>query len=89
MALGARSAEVFELVAREGMLLVAAGVTLGLALSLAATRLVTSLLFEVGRTDFRVFAVVTLALLGSGLAACLLPARRATRVQAVDALRSE
>ena len=89
IALGARSAEVFRLVVGEGMLLVAAGVTLGLALSLAATRLVTSMLFEVGQTDLRVFAVVTLALLGAGLAACVLPARRATRVQAMDALRSE
>ena len=89
MALGARSAEVFRLVVGEGMLRVAAGVTLGLALSLAATRLVTSMLFEVGRTDLRVFAVVTLALVAAGLAACALPARRATRVQAMDALRSE
>jgi putative ABC transport system permease protein len=89
MALGARSTEVFRLVVGEGMLRVAAGVALGLALSLAATRLVTSMLFEVGQTDLQVFAVVTLALLGSGLAACVLPARRATRVQAMDALRSE
>jgi len=89
MALGARSGEVFQMVAGEGMLLVAAGVALGLALSLAATRLVTSMLFEVGQTDLRVFAVVTLTLLGAGLAACVLPARRATRVPAMDALRSE
>jgi putative ABC transport system permease protein len=89
MVLGARSAEVFQLVAREGMLLVGVGVAFGLTLSLAATRLVTGMLFEVGRTDLRVFAAVTLTLLGSGLAACLLPARRATRLQAMDALRSE
>ena len=89
MALGARSAEVFRLVVGEGMLRVAAGVTLGLALSLAATRLVASMLFEVGQTDVQVFAVVTVTLLAAGLAACVLPARRATRVQAVDALRSE
>lgn len=89
MALGARSAEVFRLVTGEGMLLVAAGVALGLALSFAATRLVTGMLFGVGRTDLQVFGVVTLTLLGSGLAACVLPARRATRVPAMDALRSE
>ena len=89
MALGARSAEVFRLVTGEGMLLVAAGVALGLALSFAATRLVRGLLFEVSQTDLQVFAVVTVTLLGSGLAACLLPARRATRVPAMDALRSE
>ena len=70
------------------MLLVAAGVALGLALSLAATRLLRGMLFEVSQTDLQVFAVVTLALLASGLAASVLPARRATRVPAMDALRS-
>jgi putative ABC transport system permease protein len=89
MALGARSAEVFRLVVREGMLLVALGVALGLAGSFAATRFVSGMLFDVASTDLNVFVAVTLALLGSGLAACLLPARRATRVDAMEALRSE
>jgi putative ABC transport system permease protein len=89
IALGARSAEVFRLVVREGMLLVALGVALGLAGSFAATRFVAGLLFDVASTDLNVFVAVTLALLGSGLAACLLPARRATRVDAMEALRSE
>ena len=89
IALGARSAEVFGLVVREGMRLVAIGVLLGLAGSLAATQLVAGMLFDVARTDLNVFTVVTLALLASGLAACVLPARRATKVEAVEALRSE
>jgi putative ABC transport system permease protein len=89
IALGARSAQVFRLVVREGMLLVTLGVTLGLAGSFAATRFVSGLLFEVASTDANVFVAVTLALLGSGLAACVLPARRATRVDAMEALRSE
>ena len=89
IALGARSAEVFRLVVREGMLLVAIGVALGLAGSFAATRFVSGLLFDVASTDPNVFVAVTLALLGSGLAACVLPARRATRVDAMEALRSE
>jgi ABC-type antimicrobial peptide transport system permease subunit len=89
IALGARSAEVFRLVVREGMVLVAIGVALGLAGSFAATRFVSGLLFDVTSTDPNVFVAVTLALLGSGLAACLLPARRATRVDAMEALRSE
>jgi putative ABC transport system permease protein len=89
IALGARSAEVFRLVVREGMVLVAIGVALGLAGSFAATRLVSGMLFEVARTDPNVFVVVTLSLLGSGLAACVLPARWATRVAAMEALRSE
>ena len=89
IALGARSAEVFRLVVREGMLLVALGVALGLAGSFAATRFVSGMLFDVARTDPNVFVAVTLALLGSGLVACVLPARRATRVDAMEALRSE
>jgi predicted permease len=89
IALGARSAELFTLVVREGMLLVACGVALGLVGSFAATQLVAGMLFDVSRTDLRVFIVVTLALLASGLAACVLPARRATQVEAIEALRSE
>jgi putative ABC transport system permease protein len=89
IALGARSAEVFGLVVREGMLLVVTGVVLGLAGSFAATRLVAGMLFDVARSDFTVFLAVTLALLASGLVACVLPARRATKVEAVEALRSE
>lgn len=89
IALGARSTEVFRLVVREGMRLVALGAALGLGGSLAATRFVSGMLFDVGRTDPNVFVAVTLALLGSGLAACVLPARRATRVDAMQALRSE
>ena len=89
MALGARSAEVFRLVVGEGMLLVALGLALGLAGSLAATRFVSGMLFDVASTDPNVFVAVTLALLGSGLTACVLPARRATRVDAMEALRTE
>jgi putative ABC transport system permease protein len=89
IALGARSAEVFRLVVGEGMRLVAIGVALGLAGSFAATRFVSAMLFDVAGTDPIVFVAVTLALLVSGLAACVLPARRATRVGAMEALRSE
>jgi predicted permease len=89
IALGARTVEVFRLVVREGMLLVALGVALGLVGAFAATRLVSSMLFEVPRTDPKVFVAVTLALLCSGFAACVLPARRATRVNAIEVLRSE
>jgi putative ABC transport system permease protein len=79
----------FGLVVREGMLLVALGVALGLAGSLAAARLVSGMLFDVGHTDLRVFTGVTLALSASGLVACVLPARRATRVDAIEALRAD
>jgi putative ABC transport system permease protein len=89
IALGAPSAEVFRLVVREGMLIVAIGVVLGLAGSFAATRFVSGMLFGIARTDPHVFVVVTLALLGAGLIACVLPARRATRVDAIEVLRNE
>ena len=82
--LGARSTEVFRLVVREGMRLVALGVALGLGGSFAATRFVSGMLFDVARTDPNVFVAVTMALLGSGLAACVLPARRAMRVDAME-----
>jgi putative ABC transport system permease protein len=71
------------------MLLVALGVALGLAGSFAASRFVSGMLFDVARTDLNVFVAVTLAFLGSGLTACALPARRATRVDAMKTLRSE
>jgi predicted lysophospholipase L1 biosynthesis ABC-type transport system permease subunit len=89
IALGARSAEVFHLVVREGMRLVVLGVALGLGGSFAATRFVSGMLFDVARTDPNVFVFVTLAIVGSGLAACAVPARRATRVDPMEALRSE
>lgn len=65
------------------------GVTLGFCGSFAATRLITGMLFDVPSTDLSVFVVVTLALLGSGFLACLLPARRATRMPAVEALKAD
>jgi putative ABC transport system permease protein len=89
IALGARSAEVFALVVREGMRLVTIGLAIGLAGSIVAARFVSGMLFDVAGTDPHVFVAVTIALLGSGLAACVMPARRATRVDAMETLRSE
>jgi putative ABC transport system permease protein len=89
IALGARSLEVFRLVVRQGMWLVIPGVLVGLAGSFAATRFVSSLLFEVGPTDPTVFVAVTVALVVTGFVACALPARRATRVDPITALRND
>jgi putative ABC transport system permease protein len=89
IALGARATEVFRLVVGEGMRLVVLGVALGLIGAFAATRFVSGMLFDVAGTDPNVFLAVTLTLMGAGLAACVLPARRATRVDAMEALRSE
>lgn len=89
MALGAARASVLRLVLRQGMLLAAVGILLGLAASFGATRLVASQLFGVEPTDPATLAAVTLLLGGIALAANTLPALRATRVDPVIALREE
>jgi putative ABC transport system permease protein len=89
MALGAGRLDVVKLVVKQGMATVTIGMALGLAAALALTRLMEKLLFEVKGTDLMVFVVVSLILAGVALAACLVPARRATRVDPIIALRSE
>ncbi|HEX9761321.1 MAG TPA: ABC transporter permease [Candidatus Acidoferrales bacterium] len=87
MALGAQPADVLFMVLRRGLLLTLLGVTAGLAGSMALTQFLKSLLYGVSVTDPLTFAAVALLLCGVSLAACYLPARRATRVEPVRALR--
>jgi putative ABC transport system permease protein len=89
MALGARPRDVLKLVVRQAMLLVLGGVGIGLLASLALTRLMKSLLFNVSVTDPMTFAVIALLMILIALLACLIPARRATRVDPLVALRYE
>jgi predicted permease len=95
MALGAARAQVLLTIAWQGMRLVACGLAAGLLLSYALTRVLTSaifdcgLLFGVGPTDLLTFVAVTLLLALVALAACCLPALRATRIDPVQALRCE
>jgi len=89
IALGASRRRVFTLVVARGMKIVCAGIALGLIGALLTTRLVTSLLFEVEANDPIVLASVTGALALAALLACVLPARQATRVDPISALRSE
>jgi putative ABC transport system permease protein len=89
VALGAETRDVLRLVLRQGLTLALLGVALGVAASLALTRLMKTLLFGVSTTDPLTFAGVALLLTCIALLACWLPARRATKVDPLIALRSE
>ncbi|HSB27743.1 MAG TPA: ABC transporter permease [Pyrinomonadaceae bacterium] len=89
IALGARSADVFRMVLRNGFTLALIGVALGLALAFATTRVLSSLLFGVSATDPWIFVIDALLLIAVSLVACYVPARRATRVNPLEALRYE
>jgi putative ABC transport system permease protein len=89
IALGAQWRDVLKLVLKSGMMLVTAGLTIGLAGAFALTRLMTTLLFEVSPTDPITFGAVTLCVILATLFACYIPARRATKVDPLIALRYE
>jgi putative ABC transport system permease protein len=89
MALGAQQQEVFGLLLRQSMVLIAFGVALGVAASAALTRFLGSMLFDVRPTDPATFLTVILLLVGVAALACWVPARRAMRVDPMVALRHE
>jgi putative ABC transport system permease protein len=89
LALGAQRYDVLRLVVLQGMRFVGAGIVLGLIGVFICTRLLQSLLFGIGATDLRTMFAVTVILTAVAFIACLLPARRATLVDPVQALRAE
>jgi predicted lysophospholipase L1 biosynthesis ABC-type transport system permease subunit len=88
-ALGARRADLLWSVLRQALTVVGIGIAVGVVVALAVSRLLSSLLFEVSATDPGVFLAITLLLLVVSAAAGLLPARRATRVDPMIAIRAE
>jgi putative ABC transport system permease protein len=89
IALGADRASVVRLVVGEGLLFPAAGLVAGVAASLAATRVLRSALYEVSPLEPRVFAATVALLVIAAVAACAVPAWRATRADPLEVMRAE
>jgi putative ABC transport system permease protein len=89
MALGARRSDVLKLIVRNGLAMTLLGMVIGLVGAFAVTRLISTLLFGVTPTDKVTFITVSVILIVVALLACYLPARRATKVDPLVALRYE
>ncbi|HKG78591.1 MAG TPA: ABC transporter permease, partial [Pyrinomonadaceae bacterium] len=89
MALGAKRADVLRLVVRQGMIMTLIGLVIGLIGAIAMSRVLRGMLYGVSPTDPLTFAGVSIVLMAVALLACLIPARRATRVDPIIALRTE
>jgi len=89
IAMGAQPGDVLKMIMKQGMTLALVGVVIGIIASFALTRVMKNLLFNVSATDVLTFVMVSLALTSVALLACWIPARRATKVEPIVALRYE
>jgi putative ABC transport system permease protein len=89
MALGAQRGDVLLMVLVKGLRLIAAGVVAGLCASYALTRFLANQLWGVSANDPRIYGAVIVIMMAAGAAACLLPARKATQVDPIIAIRCE
>jgi ABC-type antimicrobial peptide transport system permease subunit len=89
MALGAQAGAVLRMIMREGFIMLITGVGMGLVLAMVTARILSGILYEVGPLDPLAFTVAPLVLVAAALVATWLPARRATRVNPIQALRTE
>ncbi|HVG37767.1 MAG TPA: FtsX-like permease family protein, partial [Pyrinomonadaceae bacterium] len=89
MALGAQPRDVLKQVIKQGMTMAVIGMAVGCGLSLSAMRLIASQLYGVNTSDLLTFTVAAAILLATGMLACLVPARRAAKVDLLEALRYE
>jgi putative ABC transport system permease protein len=89
MALGAQRSDVRRMIVRHGMMLAAAGTIVGVAVAAPLNRVLVSQLYGVSVMDPATFGLVPVVLLGAAFVACYLPARRATNIEALTALREE
>lgn len=89
MALGAEASHVLAMVLRQGLMQLGIGMTAGLALAVGVSQLMTVVLFDVQPRDPQIYGLVVSVLVIAGVLACLIPARRATRVDPLTALRAE
>lgn len=89
LALGAQTSNVLQLILKQGLKLAVVGVALGLVAAIAFTRLLKGLLFGISASDPFTFALIAALLVGVAVLACWIPARRATKVDPLEALRSE